>query len=137
MRDYFADLIPSPVVPGAPPVTGDSHKPRHTGMSPVSPVVPGHGEANATESPSGPEQAQAVERLPVRDMPVATMSVVLTARDTWRRVHRCGCWLELEGGELILVKPWAYVLPTTLYEQLRRHRLALTGMVHREMKGDR
>ncbi len=41
MSDYFAELFASPVVPGASPVTGDTAKPENTGMSPVSPVVPG------------------------------------------------------------------------------------------------
>ena len=40
MRDYFADLIPSPVVPGASPAAGDASMPRHAGLSPPSPVVP-------------------------------------------------------------------------------------------------
>jgi len=54
MSNYFADLFASPVVPGASPVTGDGSKPENTGMSPVSPVVPGHNErADAQEGECG------------------------------------------------------------------------------------
>jgi hypothetical protein len=44
MSNYFAELFASPVVPGASPVTGDGSKPENTGMSPVSPIVPGQNE---------------------------------------------------------------------------------------------
>ena len=71
MRDYFADLIPSPAIPGAFPANGETANPRHAGFFPVSPVIPaeendaeGEPEASDTPEPSrDPELARYVANL--------------------------------------------------------------------------